>query len=569
MLQSISSRLILVVLLFVACLATLGSSTWWALQQQSQALNRLYDDKIVPMRNLKVISDKFAVEIVDATHKVRDGIFTPAEGEKSIAGAVQINQELWSSYVASKKSGEEAAILREIEGPIKAAYAASNTALGLIRKKDIEGLRAFAAKDMYPAIDPGTELIGKLIELLLDQANAVNVEAKAAQNLAQSILLAIALLAAAISFAAIAYVLYGVIKPLRGSIRTMDTLTRHIMDETAKATDSALAKVVIQGDSRQDEIGFMARTLQVFKQAGLDRLKMMAEADIAQAERLARADRVNGLIKEFEHTAAVIVSTVASASHELESSAKMMLGISASVSEQSDVMAQATAESSASVQNLATNGDELAASISEIGRQAEQSSSFSSTAALKARATDATVQKLNSAATAIAEVVDLIKSIASQTNLLALNATIEAARAGESGRGFAVVASEVKELASQTARATDVIAEHVRAIQESSNESMMAMQDIVRSIEEVNQVASSIAVAVSEQSAAAHGISENVQHVARSGQSAQQGMAFLSEATTSTSTAASQVLGASVELAQQMQVMQEKVDWFLHEVRAA
>ncbi len=163
----------------------------------------------------------------------------------------------------------------------------------------------------------------------------------------------------------------------------------------------------------------------------------------------------------------------------------------------------------------------------------------------------------------------MIKSIASQTNLLALNATIEAARAGEAGRGFAVVASEVKELATQTTRALDVIAEHVNAIQSASGESIHAIREITGMIEEINQVASSIAVAVTEQSAATQGISENVQQVAAGTEHASHGIAVVTSATANTGAAAEQVLAASKELAEQSMTMRARVDAFLQTVRAA
>jgi methyl-accepting chemotaxis protein len=183
--------------------------------------------------------------------------------------------------------------------------------------------------------------------------------------------------------------------------------------------------------------------------------------------------------------------------------------------------------------------------------------------------TDKTVQKLNHAGKAIFEVVDLIKQIASQTNLLALNATIEAARAGESGRGFAVVASEVKELATQTTRATDVISEHVSAIQEAAGESIEAMRDITRMIGEINQVASSIAVAVTEQRQATAGISDNVQQVARGTEETNQTITVVNSAAVETDAAAREVMDASIELSEQSQLMRSKIDEFLRNVRAA
>jgi methyl-accepting chemotaxis protein len=285
-------------------------------------------------------------------------------------------------------------------------------------------------------------------------------------------------------------------------------------------------------------------------------------------DRQRRTDAVEGLIMEFENSAHMVVSSVAASSAELEASAKMMLEVAQTASEQSTLVAAASHEASQSVQSLAATGDQLSASIDEIGRQAEQSSVFAARAADRARETNITVARLNTVGNAIVEVIDLIKSIAAQTNLLALNATIEAARAGEAGRGFAVVAAEVKELAAQTSRATDVIAEHVHAIREASVESIGAMRDITGMIEEINQVASAIAVAVTEQSQATQGIADNVQQVAQGTSHASESIARVNEAATNTGAAASQVLGASEELARQSQMMRDKVDWFLREVRA-
>ena len=424
---------------------------------------------------------------------------------------------------------------------------------------------------MYDAIDPGTELLAKLADTELEYGKGLVTEAYAAGAASRKLLIAISVLAILVCVGSAAYVVFGVVKPLNRSVATMSELAKCTVGSNDVGEDrlNRLSNVVINGADRKDELGQMARTLVTFKDAGVERQRLRLETEGNARAREERSLRIEALVSEFESSSMSIVASVATTSAELEASAKMMLEVAQTASEQSTIVAAASHEASQSVQILAATEDDLAFSIGEIGRQAEQSSKFASTAAEKARATDGTVLRLNQAGRAIVEVVDLIKSIAAQTNLLALNATIEAARAGESGRGFAVVASEVKELASQTSRATDVIAEHVNAIQLASGDSISAMREITRMIEEINQVASSIAAAVEEQSHATQGIAENVTQVSQGTAHAAESIAIVNEAAANTGAAASQVLSASEELAHQSQMMRQRVDSFLHAVRAA
>jgi len=528
-----------------------------ALSRSVEALSGMYGGNVVPLRDLKVISDKFAVDVVDATHKTRNGNITPAQGVKSMSAALAEIDRLWPKYAVSVVEPAEKALVLEVEPALKIARKATLKAIELAEKNDLAGLAAFTTADLYPAIDPCTDIISKLIDLQLDQSRARFEATERADSSAKKLLIVVSLIAIILSLAACVYVVLGLARPLRGAILTMNRIAEDDLT------------VEITGETRRDEIGAMARALLHFKASGLERHKLRLAAEEEQRTRLARSARVESAVREFEQASLGIITTVATASTELEASATMMMEIAKSASEQSSMVAAASHQASTSMQSLVSNGDELASSINEIGRQAKQSSNYAAAAAEKARETDKTVQKLNDAGRAIVEVVDLIKSIASQTNLLALNATIEAARAGESGRGFAVVAAEVKALAGQTSKATDVIAEHVGAIQAASSESIAAMREISRMIEEINRVASSIAVAVTEQSAATEGISENVQQVAQGTASASESISIVNQAATNTGAAAGQVLSASQELAEQSQLMREKVDMFLHAVRAA
>jgi methyl-accepting chemotaxis protein len=220
------------------------------------------------------------------------------------------------------------------------------------------------------------------------------------------------------------------------------------------------------------------------------------------------------------------------------------------------------------VQTVAAATEELTSSIQEIGRQVAQSSTMARRAVDEARETDRQIQGLASSAEAIGEVINLITDIAGQTNLLALNATIEAARAGEAGRGFAVVASEVKNLATQTARATDEIGSKITEIQNSTQQAVGAIQNIAQVIEELNQIAAAIAAAVEEQTAATAEIARNVQEASRGTTDVSGNILSVTEAAKETGLAAGQVLDAATVLGRQSQTLNGEVDQFIAQVRA-
>jgi methyl-accepting chemotaxis protein len=326
---------------------------------------------------------------------------------------------------------------------------------------------------------------------------------------------------------------------------------------------------VVDAD-RQDEIGEMARTVQVFKGAMIETNRLRAEQlDVEQRQVQQRKTDMHRLADDFEAAVGEIIETVSSASSELEASATVLTSTAVRSEELATIVAGASEEASTNVQSVASATEELTSSVNEISRQVQESARMANEAVDQARQTNDRVSELSKAATRIGDVVELINTIAGQTNLLALNATIEAARAGEAGRGFAVVASEVKALAEQTAKATGEIGQQVSGIQAATQESVNAIKGISGTIEKLSEISSTIAAAVEEQGAATQEISRNVQQAAQGTMQVSSHITDVQRGASETGSASSQVLSAAQSLSGDSNRLKLEVGKFLNSVRAA
>ncbi len=326
---------------------------------------------------------------------------------------------------------------------------------------------------------------------------------------------------------------------------------------------------IIQGDQRRDEIGEMARAVVVFKEHGLANERLQAERAQAQAERERRQQHIEELIHDFDSKVTRVLDQLAGAATELQATAQSMSAIAEKTAHQANAVSAATEEASSNVQTVAAAGEELSSSIHEISRQVAQSTQITGEAVSTAAHTDTQVQGLVKAVERIGDVVRLINDIAGQTNLLALNATIEAARAGEAGKGFAVVASEVKNLATQTAKATEEITGQIQAIQSATHDSVSSIQQITTIIHQISEIATTIAAAVEEQGAATQEIARNVQQAANGTHEVASNVGGVTEAAGETGAAASEVLGAAGALSRQADALRHDVNGFLQQIRAA
>jgi methyl-accepting chemotaxis protein len=319
-----------------------------------------------------------------------------------------------------------------------------------------------------------------------------------------------------------------------------------------------------------DEISAMARTVGVFKENALE--KQRIEAEQKELEQRAGADRRKSMLDlalTFEQSVLGIVETVSTASEEMETTARSMLGVADQNVAQSETVAEESEHAASNVNSVAAATEELTRSVDEIAQQAEQSSQISGEAVTEAQSATAEVQGLAQTVEHIDSVVELISDIANQTNLLALNATIEAARAGDAGKGFAVVASEVKNLASQTAKATEEIAGQIKAIQSATGSAVAVIDGVSQTIGNMNGIASTIAAAVVEQGSATAEISRNIGEATESTNEVNTNVTKIKAGAMENRSATDGLLSAASELSQQSVHLKSEVDKFLAGVRAA
>jgi methyl-accepting chemotaxis protein len=442
------------------------------------------------------------------------------------------------------KQGDTSILKQEVKTPTVEAGISGKT--GVEEIKDYRGIWVLSAFKPIEFAGAKWVVIGEI------DSSEVFAAVTTTRNIIIGVGIIALLIAAAIGF----FGARSITRPLGALTKTMRDMAEGNYDLQVPATE------------RRDELGDMAKAGEFFREKLIEARELAARQMAEQERQIERGKKMEAAVSEFDKAITEVVESVSSAATELQATAQSLSATAEETSRQSTAVAAASEQTTQNVQTVASSNEELSSSIKEISNQVSESTRIVGAAVSEANDTNAKVQGLADAAQKIGEVVSLINDIAGQTNLLALNATIEAARAGEAGKGFAVVASEVKALANQTAKATDEIANQVRAIQDATGSSAQAIQGITQTINRVNEISTTIASAVEEQGAATQEIARNVQQAASGTAEVSNNITGVTQASQQTSAGSTQVLGASSELAKNGVRLRTEVEGFLRTVRA-
>ncbi|AND88443.1 MULTISPECIES: methyl-accepting chemotaxis protein [Bradyrhizobium] len=362
---------------------------------------------------------------------------------------------------------------------------------------------------------------------------------------------------------ALALVVIGIVIIARSIARPLASITA-----TIKQVADGAENVVVPYGNRADEIGGLARAIQIFQDAMGRNRNLASQVSQDSAAREQRARHIEQSVEEFRDAIGAIMRGLGDNASVMRETAQTITRVTADASNRAGMAANASQQASHNVTAVAGAAEELSASVEEIGRQVRQSAGAVEQTGQRTEKSISEIESLAAATQRIDGVLNLIQAIAEQTNLLALNATIEAARAGDAGRGFAVVAHEVKALAGQTAKATAEIGENVSMIQASTRNAVDAVREIGGAVREINEVTSAIAGAVGQQDQATREISSNAQSAAQGNETLVANITSLRDAIGETDTAASSVLTAASSLTATAETLSREVEKFFQNLRS-
>lgn len=529
----IGTRLIMLVGFMSLLLIGIGVLGLKGISDTNASLANVYNQRVVPLRDLKVVSDMYAVNIVDTMHKTADASISWEQSMRNVKDAQTLIRKHWTAYTAGTLIDKEQQMVDQVismTGPVDAIL--DNTVIKLIEQHDREGIHQFRSRDMYPLIDPLTAVISGIVDLQL--AVAKDEYDKASAQFAQIRMISFASVIIGLIIAGMfaAVLIQGITQPLAQAVNAANQL--------------AIGEVNIHLETRAtDETGQLLTAMQSMVRSNKDMIAAagaVAEGDLGvsitpRSEQDALGKALSNMVDRLTH----IISEVRQGSSGLSSAAQQ-------ISYASQSLSQGTSQQAASVEETSASLEQMSASITRTAENSREMEKMATKGARDAEETGRSMQETVSAMKMIAQKTSIVEEIAYQTNLLALNAAIEAARAGEHGRGFAVVASEVRQLAGRSQTAAKEISELAESSVRVAERSGQQLSELVPSIRKTAELVQEVAAASGEQSAGVNQVNK--------------AMTLMDQVTQRNASASEELASTSEQMSAQAEALTQLISFF-------